>query len=91
MNRCLAFTSMAAPGTPIWEPDSGDREPPPSSTCKGSHVSVVNMDASRGSWQQRVCTGEVSRALFRLAPHGVRSTSEVAMRLQFFKLHVLAR
>ncbi|CAM9284032.1 unnamed protein product [Laminaria digitata] len=72
--RCFAFTSMAAPGTSIWEPSGssdcgnggvgvagdrgGDLEPLPSPTCKGSHVSVVNVDASWGSGQQRVCTGE---------------------------------
>ena len=73
---------MAAPGTPTWEPDSGyrgtggDGEPLPTPTCKGSHVSVVNMDASWGSWQQqRLCTGEVFRALPMLALHGARSAS----------------
>lgn len=36
----------------------GDNEPLPLPTCKGSHVSVVNIDASWGSRQLCVCTGE---------------------------------
>lgn len=79
---------MAAPGTPIWESDSGDKgEIMPSSTCKGSHVSVVNMDASWGSWQQRICTGEVfPPALLMLCSRHMasgRASKVVAMRLQY--------